>query len=90
MLRATGSFPTTTAGYRAMRQVARQWPKRMWAVEGAAGTGRPLAQRLLTDGERLLPPSTVPDREPVIFHCPRCTQVVDLDSTECSCVRQPA
>jgi transposase len=35
VLRATGSFPITTAGYRAMRQVARQWPKRIWAVEGA-------------------------------------------------------
>ena len=54
VLRATGSFPTTTAGYRAMLTLARQWRKRLWAVEGAGGVGRPLAQRLLSDGERVL------------------------------------
>jgi transposase len=30
-----------------------QWPHRVWAVEGANGTGRPLAQRLLAGGERV-------------------------------------
>ena len=54
VLRATGSFPTTTAGYRAMLRYARQWPRRVWAVEGAGGVGRPLAQRLLAEGERVL------------------------------------
>ncbi len=28
-----------------------EWPQRLWAVEGANGTGRPLAARLLADGE---------------------------------------
>jgi transposase len=32
----------------------RQWPDRIWAIEGANGTGRPVAQRLLADGERVL------------------------------------
>jgi len=54
VLRATGSFPTTTAGYRAMRRYCRQWPRRLWAVEGAGGVGRPLTARLLADGERVL------------------------------------
>jgi transposase len=54
VLRATGRFPTTTSGYRAMLQVARQWPRRVWAVEGADGVGRPVAQRLLADAERVL------------------------------------
>jgi hypothetical protein len=54
VLRATGRFPTTTAGYRAMLQVAKQWPRRVWAVEGAGGVGRPVAQRLLADAERVL------------------------------------
>jgi transposase len=54
VLRATGSFPTSTAGYRALRRYCRQWPTRMWAVEGAGGVGRPLAQRLLAEGERVL------------------------------------
>jgi transposase len=54
VLRATGSFPTTTAGYRTMLRYCRQWPKRVWAVEGAGGVGRPLTARLLADGERVL------------------------------------
>jgi transposase len=54
VLRATGSFPTTTAGCRAMLRYCRQWRRRMWAVEGAGGVGRPLAQRLLAEGERVL------------------------------------
>jgi len=54
VLRVVGTLPTTRDGYRALRQVARQWPDRIWAIEGANGTGRPLAQRLLADGERVL------------------------------------
>jgi transposase len=54
VLRATGRFGTDTAGYRAMLRYCRQWPRRTWAVEGANGTGRPLSQRLLADGERVL------------------------------------
>ena len=54
VLRVVGTLPMTTDGYRALRQVARQWPDRIWAIEGANGTGRPLAQRLLADRERVL------------------------------------
>jgi hypothetical protein len=54
VLRATGSFPTTTAGHRALLRYCRQWPRRVWAVEGAGGVGRPLAARLLAEGERVL------------------------------------
>ena len=46
-----GRFTTDRAGYAAMRTYAKAWPQRTWAVEGANGTGRPLAQRLLSDGE---------------------------------------
>jgi transposase len=53
-LRATGRFGTDTRSYHQLLQVARQWPERTWAVEGANGIGRPLAQRLLADGERVL------------------------------------
>ena len=34
-----------------MRTYVKAWPDRVWAVEGANGAGRPLAQRLLEDGE---------------------------------------
>ena len=54
MLRATGRFGTDARGYRLLMAYARQWPERVWAVEGANGIGRPLAQRLLADGERVL------------------------------------
>jgi transposase len=54
VLRATGRFGADTGGYRAMLRYCRQWPRRTWAVEGANGTGRPLSQRLLADGERVL------------------------------------
>ena len=54
ILRATGRFGTDTAGYRQLLKAARQWPERVWAVEGANGIGRPVAQRLLAAGERVL------------------------------------
>ena len=48
---ATGRFGTDKAGYAAMRKHVASYPQRVWAVEGSNGTGRPLAQRLLADGE---------------------------------------
>ena len=54
VLRATGRFPTSTSGFRAMLRLARQWPVRVWAIEGANGVGRPITQRLLAEGERVL------------------------------------
>jgi transposase len=54
ILRATGRFGTDTRSYHQLLKVARQWPQRIWAVEGANGIGRPLAQRLLADRERVL------------------------------------
>src|SRR6266702_5681220 len=54
ILRATGGFGTDARSHRQLLQLARQWPGRVWAVEGANGIGRPLAQRLLADGERVL------------------------------------
>ena len=49
---ATGRFETATRDYKAMLgYVRQQWPHHRWAIEGANGVGRPLAQRLLADGE---------------------------------------
>jgi len=50
----SGRFTTDQAGYAAMRTYAKSWPERMWAVEGANGAGRPLAQRLLEAGEQVV------------------------------------
>jgi len=53
-LAATGRFPTARGGYQALIRYVRQWPTRVWAVEGTGGAGRPLALRLVRDGERVL------------------------------------
>ncbi len=52
---ATGRSGTATGDYKAMLGYVRgQWPRHRWAVEDAHGVGRPLAQRLLADGERVV------------------------------------
>jgi len=38
ILRATGTFSTYASGYRLLR-CGRQWPDRVWAVEGANEIG---------------------------------------------------
>jgi transposase len=49
---ATGRFSSQTRDDKAMlNYVRRHWPHHRWAIEGAHGVGRPLAQRLLADGE---------------------------------------
>ena len=53
-LLGSGRFTTDKAGYAAMRGYAKTWPDRVWAVEGANGAGRPLAQRLLESGEHVV------------------------------------
>src|SRR6478609_9031868 len=49
-----GRFGTDQAGYTAMRKRVAGFPERVWAVEGSNGAGRPLAQRLLADGEHVV------------------------------------
>ena len=51
---AGGRFATDTVGYRAMLSAGRAWPQRTWAVEGASGIGRHLAQRLVANGEKVV------------------------------------
>jgi transposase len=43
-------FASTRTGSRALGRWAKRWPERRWAVEGASGLGRTLAQ-LVGDGE---------------------------------------
>ncbi len=44
-------FGTDRDGYKAMLAYAKQWPQRVWAIEGCQGIGAHLAHRLLDDGE---------------------------------------
>ncbi len=52
-LLGSGRFATDRVGYAAMRSYVEAWPERIWAVEGANGAGRPLAQRLVGAGEKV-------------------------------------
>ncbi len=45
------TFPANRKGLRDLERWAKRFPQRRWAVEGAAGIGRPLAQKLLAAGE---------------------------------------
>jgi transposase len=49
-----GRFGTDREGYAAMKDYARRWPDRVWAIEGCAGIGRHIANRLLADGEQVV------------------------------------
>jgi transposase len=49
-----GRFGTDTDGYRQLLAAGRQFPQRLWAVEGCQGVGRHLAQRLVADGEHVV------------------------------------
>lgn len=52
---ATGRFGTDSSGYRQILTYVRDlWPQRRWAIEGAQGVGRPLAHRLLAQGESVV------------------------------------
>jgi transposase len=50
----TGRYLTDTAGYKQMLAAGRKWAQRRWAVEGANGIGKHLAQRLIADGEHVV------------------------------------
>jgi transposase len=58
-LLAKGRYSTDSDGHRKMLAAGRQHPDRVWAVEGCAGIGRHVAQRLVADGETVL---DVPDK----------------------------
>jgi len=47
-------FDNSSADYRRMLASVKRWPIRAWAVEGATGDGLNLAQRLVSDGERVV------------------------------------
>jgi transposase len=51
---ARGRYATDTDGYQQMLAAGRRFPDRVWAVEGCAGIGRHIAQRLVADGETVV------------------------------------
>jgi transposase len=53
-LLAHEAFPADRKGLRALERWSKRFPERRWAVEGAAGIGRPVAQKLLAVGEEVV------------------------------------
>ena len=51
MVLARGTFAQSTTGFTELMGFARRWPRREWAIEGATGVGKNLAQRLVVKGE---------------------------------------
>ena len=89
---AKGTFGTGNRDYQAMRRYVRsQWPHHRWAVEGAQGVGRPLAQRLLADGETVIDvPAKLAARMRVFdTGNARKTDEVDAHSVAVTAVRTP-
>ena len=57
---ATQQFEHSTAGFKELMRFARAWRRRQWAIEGARGVGKNLAQRLVAADEVVL---DVPSRK---------------------------
>jgi transposase len=51
------TFATDRSGLCSLRSWGRRFEERRWAVEGADGLGRPVAQHLVGAGERVVPRS---------------------------------
>jgi transposase len=47
-------FDTTSGGFKQLLTYAKQWPDRLWAVEGCNGIGRHVASRLVGAGEQVV------------------------------------
>jgi transposase len=47
------TFAADRKGLRTLERWAKRFPERRWAVEGAGGIGRPLAQKLAASGEEV-------------------------------------
>ncbi|MDQ5829627.1 MAG: IS110 family transposase, partial [Actinomycetota bacterium] len=48
------TFPADRQGLRALERWSKRFQERRWAVEGAAGIGRPVAQKLVAVGEEVV------------------------------------
>jgi transposase len=48
------AFPANRGGIRALERWAKRFAQRRWAIEGATGIGRPLAQKLAASGEEVV------------------------------------
>jgi transposase len=47
-------FGTDVDGFKALTEFVKQWPDRIWAIEGCNGIGRHVAMRLIADGQEVV------------------------------------
>ena len=55
---ARQQFANSSGGFRELKQFARRWRQRSWAIEGCNGVGKYAAQRLVFEGETVFDVST--------------------------------
>jgi transposase len=84
-----GRFGTDRDDYAAMLRYGRQWPDRVWAIEGCAGIGKHIANRLLADGEQVLdvPPKLSARSRVFATGQGRKTDATDAHSVALVCTR---
>ena len=49
-----GRFGTDAVGFEALTGYVKQWPDRVWAIEGCSGIGRHVAMRLIAAGQAVV------------------------------------
>ena len=88
---AVGRFDTDKAGYAEMLAAGRQYPDRVWAVEGCNGIGKHIAHRLVHDGETVLdvPPKLSAQVRVFATGNGRKTDPVDAHSVAMVALRSP-
>ncbi|MEV0464242.1 IS110 family transposase [Nocardia tengchongensis] len=87
----TGRYTTDNAGYAKMLTAGRQFPDRVWAVEGCNGIGRHLAHRLVHDGEAVIDVPAKLSAQVRVFATGngRKTDPVDAHSVALAALRAP-
>jgi len=88
---ASGKFGTDHVGYSEMLAVGRRFSDRVWAVEGCNGVGRPIAHRLVHDGETVLDVPAKLSAQVRVFATGngRKTDPVDAHSVALAALRAP-
>jgi transposase len=88
---AVGRYGTDKTGYNAMLDAGREYPDRLWAIEGCNGIGKHLAHRLVHDGETVVdvPPKLSAQVRVFATGNGRKTDPVDAHSVAMVALRTP-
>jgi transposase len=88
---AVGRYGTDKSGYNAMLDAGREYPDRLWAIEGCNGIGKHLAHRLVHDGETVVdvPPKLSAQVRVFATGNGRKTDPVDAHSVAMVALRTP-